>query len=110
MSSADKRLLAFLSALLERELGLIPSAVSLLQGCRNVCWKKDRKGGKIAGPTWPGPQWLARAPFSACREAITVSLESSSPASTSGSQERGHQQRGSRVCREHRVLAWFPLE
>lgn len=75
-----------------------------------MCWKKGKKGGKIAGPTWPGPQWLARAPFSACREAITVSLESSSPVSTSGSRERGHQQRGSRVCREHRVLAWFPLE
>lgn len=93
MSSADKRLLAFLSPLLEWELGLIPSAVSLLQGCiRNACWKKGRKGRKIVGLTWPGPQQLARVlPFSACREAMTVSLESSSPASTSGSRKRGDQ-------------------
>ena len=37
MSSADKHLLAFLSPLLEWELGRIPSAVSLLQG-----WHQER--------------------------------------------------------------------
>lgn len=37
VSSADKRLLAFLFPLLEWELGPIPSAVSLLQG-----WHQER--------------------------------------------------------------------
>lgn len=65
-------------------------------------------------------QRLARAlPFSACSEAVTVSLPPPwrrdiwSPALLPqhlGLIRGAHQQRGSRVCRESRVPAWFPPE